>query len=66
MYHNSHDIKDEIAEQTSKLAAIIRLQERRAIDRIMDEAGLLPDFELDEHYFATLNNLDRLMDLESE
>jgi len=66
MQYDSQVIKDEIAQQTSKLAAIIRLQERRIIERIMDDTGLLADEALDEQYYTTLNNLDRLMDLESE
>ena len=66
MFEENKFVKEALTQQTHKLAAIIRLQERRIIEKIMGDAGFLDDADLDNQYYTTLNNLDRLMDLESE
>jgi len=62
---NPNLLADEITYQTRKLVTLIELREQREIDRIIGAAGLYVGDTLDEQYQETLNNLDRLMDLES-
>ena len=58
--------KESLRKETRKLVSIMRIQDTHAIERLLDDTKIFEDETLNKLYSETLNNIERLMDMDNE